>query len=138
MFINVYTMNNVIIGTSTFRLRLDEEFRDSDKLMERIDFEMSIDKDLAYKTILKCTEQDLYVFFYRAVVLLLIGLVILFIPFIYNLNVLLFSGISIITIILSLYFFMKFSNLKSSFKMTVNMIYSMYMIHYHLKDKNPE
>jgi len=131
-------MDNVIIGKSTFRLKLDKDYRDSDKLMKRIDYEMSINKDIAYRTILKCTEQDLYVFFYRAVVIFFSSLIIIPISLLLNLNVLLFSGISLLLIIWSLYYFIKFSNLKSSFKMTVNMIFSMYSIHNCYKDETPE
>lgn len=127
---------NIEIGTSTFRLQVDEKFRNIDVMSNTIKYEMSIDKIIAYKTIKKYFNQMVYVFLYRSIVFFILSLILL-IPMIFNIEIQILSILSIITLIVSFVYCIKFFNLWKTVKVLTEMTYSFIEMEMDI-EKNPE
>ena len=121
-------MNNVIVGTSTFRLKLDEEFSNIEKLTHRVQYEICFNKNIAYSTIKNYFEQTVYVFLYRSILFFLISILFIIAAIISNQFMTLFSLLSLLFTVTSLIYFIKHTNLKNTLKIMINMTYSFYEI----------
>lgn len=124
------------IGKSTFRLMVDEKYRNVTSMKNTIVYEMCIDKTLAYKTIKNYFIQTIYVFLYRSILLLFLSLL-SFIPILLNINIHFFSALSIVFLIPSFIYCIKFFNLRHTAKILIDMTFNFIQIEIELL-KNPE
>lgn len=97
---------------------------------------MFIDKTKAYKTIKNYFIQNIYVFLYRSILLFILSLL-LFIPIIFNININFFSALSILFLIPSFIYYVKFFNLWKTSKILIDMTFNFIQIEIDI-NKNPE
>lgn len=124
------------IGKSTFRLMVDHKYRNVTSMKNTIVYEMCIDKTLAYKTIKNYFIQTIYVFLYRSILLLFLSLL-SFIPILFNFNINFFSGLSIVFLIPSFIYCIKFFNLRHTAKILIDMTFNFIQIEMEIL-KKPE
>lgn len=124
------------IGLSTFRVKLDDKFKDDDKLTNLVKYQMSIDKTLAYRTVKTYFHQMVYIFLYRSIVLFLLSLVTM-LPISINYSTNLFSVLSLTFLISSFIYCIKFFNLWHTVNLLTNMTYSFIEMEIDI-EKNPD
>ena len=127
---------DIEIGKSTFRLMVDNKYKNVDILKSTIVYEMFIDKTKAYKTIKNYFIQNIYVFLYRSILLFILSLL-SFIPIIFNINIDFFSALSILFLIPSFIYCVKFFNLWKTSKILIDMTFNFIQIEIDI-NKNPE
>lgn len=127
---------NIEISKSTFRLMIDDKYKEPNNLKNIIINEMLIDKSIAYKTIKNYFIQHIYVFLYRMILFFILSLIFIM-PIIFNLNIIFFSILSIVLLMTSFIYCVKFFNICQTSKILINMTFNFIQIEIELS-KNPD